>query len=320
MNKHYAEHAMVAAAGFLLGAVFAMLVATGDTLLLVATGIVFGFAAWALFDQHFGGDWPWPLGRLKTLAAESSIGSPIPANKHNRLTFTKPQSQGDAMQDSNGSKFPLGTMVHVRRGVTDLDYPEMPFGGWVGRVIEVQKDACTTCLVRWSPETVAAASPIFKHRRDFTETWLDEDDLENDDGTLLPVEQPTATPFSGDEREDRIRSVFGLLNGEHLPSVCLDALLTYYEHLTVRLSFPFVGDFQRPTEPWRRPRSMSVVRLLQKAGVNDWDCILCRAVDDQGAWGMPLAEVRVAPRSANSQLLTDYCYWLRKYRGDLRPQ
>ena len=34
----------------------------------------------------------------------------------NRLTITKPQSQGDAMQDSNGPKFPVGTVVHVRRG------------------------------------------------------------------------------------------------------------------------------------------------------------------------------------------------------------
>jgi hypothetical protein len=222
------------------------------------------------------------------------------------------------MQDLNGPKFPVGTVVHVRPGGTDYGCPDRPFGGWVGQVIEVEEDACTNCLVRWNPETLAFISSLFEHRWDFTETWLDEDDLEHDDGKLISEEPPTGTLFSGDEREDRIRSVFGLFKGDPLPPACLDALLTYYEHLTVRLSFPFFGDFPRGAEPWLEPRSMSVVRLLQKAGVNDSDGILCRAVDDKGAWGMPLADVRVAPNSANSQLIADYRYWLRKASSQTR--
>jgi hypothetical protein len=63
MIKHYAGQAIVAALGFLMGAVIAMSIAPGDTLLLVGTGIVFGFSARALFDQNFGGDWFWPFGR-----------------------------------------------------------------------------------------------------------------------------------------------------------------------------------------------------------------------------------------------------------------
>jgi hypothetical protein len=219
------------------------------------------------------------------------------------------------MQESNGPKFPMGSIVHVRRGATDVDYPEMPFGGWVGRVIEVQEDVCTTCLVRWNQETLAAIDPLFEHRceTEFRETWLDEDDLEHDDGNQMPVEQPTGTPRLGDDREARIRSVFGLFSGDSFPRACLAALLTYYEHLAARLSFPFAGDFQG-TDPSLGPRAVTVVRLLQKACVNDSDGILCRAVDDKGARGMRLAEVRVAPNSANSQLIADYCYWLRNYR------
>ena len=148
----------------------------------------------------------------------------------------------------------------------------------------------------------------------FRETWLDEDDMEHDDGNPMPVEQPTGTPRSGDDREARIRSVFGLFSGDPLPRVCRDALLTYYEHFAARLSFPFDGDFQQRAEPLPGPRCVTVVRLLQKAGVNELDGILCRAVDDKGARGVPLAEVRVAPNSANSQLIADYCYWLRNYR------
>jgi hypothetical protein len=223
------------------------------------------------------------------------------------------------MQESNGPKFLVGSMVRVRRSTTDVDYPDMPFGGWVGRVIEVQEDVCTTCLVRWNQETLAALSPLFEHRceeggMDFRETWLDEDDLECDDGNQVPVEQPTGTPRSGGDREARIRSVFGLFCGEPLPRACLDALLTYYEHLAARLSFPFEGDFQQGAEPLPEPRCVTVVRLLQRTGVNDSDGILCRAVEDNRARGVPLAEVRVAPNSANSELIADYCYWLRDYR------
>jgi len=62
MNRYYIEHAIVAALGFLTGAVFAMTIVSGDVLVLIGTGIVFGFSARALFDQDFGGDWFWPFG------------------------------------------------------------------------------------------------------------------------------------------------------------------------------------------------------------------------------------------------------------------
>jgi hypothetical protein len=77
MTKRYIEQLVVAAVGFLMGAVFAMIIAPGYTLLFVGTGIVFGFSARALFDQNFGGDWFWPFGKpagRKTLAAKPSIG------------------------------------------------------------------------------------------------------------------------------------------------------------------------------------------------------------------------------------------------------
>jgi hypothetical protein len=73
MIKHYAEHAVVAAVGFLMGTVFALSITPGDTLLVLVIGVVFGFSANALFDQDFGGDWFWPFGRpvaIKALAAK----------------------------------------------------------------------------------------------------------------------------------------------------------------------------------------------------------------------------------------------------------
>jgi len=223
------------------------------------------------------------------------------------------------MQKSNEPQFPVGSIVRVRRIKTDVGYPDSPFGGWVGRVIEVQKDVCTTCLVRWSQETLAAIIPLSGHQCEgdgmgFRETWLDEDDIEHNDGNPVRVEQPTGTPCLGDDRDARIRSACGLFSFDPLPRICRDALLAYYEHFATRLSFPFDGDFQQRAEPLSGPRCITVVRLLQKAGVNESDGILCRAVHDKGARGVPLAAVRVAPNSANSQLIADYCYWLRNYR------
>jgi hypothetical protein len=138
--------------------------------------------------------------------------------------------------------------------------------------------------------------------------------MEYDDGNSLPVEQPIGTPRSGDDWETRIRSVFGLFSGDPLPRACQDALLIYYEHLLARLSLPFDGDFHQGAEPFSGPRCVTVVRLLQRACVNESDGILCRVVDNKRARGVPLAAVRVAPNSANSQLVADYCYWLWNYR------
>jgi hypothetical protein len=77
MNRYYIGHVTLSALGFLMGAVFAMIIAPGDALVLIATGIVFGFSARALFDQNFGGDWFWPFGRpagRKNLGAKPSTG------------------------------------------------------------------------------------------------------------------------------------------------------------------------------------------------------------------------------------------------------
>jgi hypothetical protein len=240
MSRYYIGHLIIAALGFLMGAVFATIIAPGDVLVLIGTGIVFGFSARAMFDQDFGGNWFWPFGRpfaRKALAAKPSIGQALLANNCDWLTITKPQSQREAMQESNGPKFPVGSIVRVRRSITDVGYPDIPFGGWAGRVIEVQEDVCTTCLVRWNQDTFAAISPLFEHwceegGLDFTETWLDEDDLEHDDGKLQSVEHPAVTLLSGDNREEGMRSVFGLSSGDPLPRAWLNALLTYDEHFS----------------------------------------------------------------------------------------
>ena len=78
MNRYYIGHAIVAALGFLVGAVLSTSIFPGDALSLIGMGIVFGFSACVLFDQEFGSNW-WPFGRPaggKMLAAKPSISQP----------------------------------------------------------------------------------------------------------------------------------------------------------------------------------------------------------------------------------------------------
>ena len=55
------------------------------------------------------------------------------------------------------SKFKVGDKIRVKHGVKDVDYPDMPLGGWTGAVIEVVGD--DTFTVQWSDETLAVIHP-----------------------------------------------------------------------------------------------------------------------------------------------------------------
>lgn len=75
MDRHYIGRVTITALGFLMGAVIAMSIAPGDTLLVVGIGIVVGYSVGALFDQGFLGY--WPLGKSagrETLAARANTG------------------------------------------------------------------------------------------------------------------------------------------------------------------------------------------------------------------------------------------------------
>lgn len=103
------------------------------------------------------------------------------------------------MSESSQPKFARHDHVRVKPGVTDFDYADMPLGGWTGIVIEIERGGCTTCLVHWSDATLAAIAPFYRQRCqqdgiDSEEKWLDEDDLEPDDGSPLHIEQRHDTP------------------------------------------------------------------------------------------------------------------------------
>jgi hypothetical protein len=103
------------------------------------------------------------------------------------------------MSGTTQSKFAVNDHVRVKRGVTDFDYADMPLGGWAGIVIEIERGDCTTCLVCWSEVTLAAIAPFYQERCpqdgiDSEEKWLEEGDLERDDGRPLDIERRQDTP------------------------------------------------------------------------------------------------------------------------------
>jgi hypothetical protein len=89
--------------------------------------------------------------------------------------------------------FKIGDKVRVEHGFMDVDYPDMPLGGWAGTVTEVQ--GTDTFTVRWSKATMEAIHPVFKNRceidgLDAEEYVLTGDDLEPDTGGPLGIKQP----------------------------------------------------------------------------------------------------------------------------------
>lgn len=143
------------------------------------------------------------------------------------------------------AKFKGGDRVRVKRGIRDVDYPDMPLGGWAGTVTEVC--GADTFTIRWSRETLDAIHPVFKKRceidgLDYEQYALTGDDLEPDPGGPLDIEHPTeitTKPLSTRDQDDRVRMVFGLTSNDPLPDVDDETLEAYHEYLSNNLVFPF---------------------------------------------------------------------------------
>ena len=222
------------------------------------------------------------------------------------------------------AKFKVGDRVRVKHGIRDMDYPNMPLGGWAGTVSEVHKGRIYT--VRWSQETLDAIHPAFKKRCEkdgveLGEYCLSEADIELDPGGPLVIEQPKeikSKPLFPNDQEDRIRAVFGFASDDPLPDVDDEMLDIYQQHLTEHLSFPFEAE-HIPVSGTLFPCSYSVKVI----GLGDSDdepmidhtCgILCEARYQKRTVILPLGELEVRRGRPNRQLVADYCYWFWNHR------
>jgi hypothetical protein len=214
-------------------------------------------------------------------------------------------------------RFKLGMKVRVRYGVRDPDFPDIPLGGWAGTVKEVERaKGQATYLIAWDRATLRGMHPVYKKRceRDGLEPetmWLGDEDLEPDDGTPVPIEQPTeiqTSPLSERDQDDRIRMAFGLTHDDPLPEVSRKTLLAYHRYLAANLKFPFRARSEADG------MSLTVHRLPapREYDLDEDEGLLCEARDRDGPFPVPLSELDDAV--GNRKLVRDYDYWFWNWR------
>lgn len=83
------------------------------------------------------------------------------------------------------ARFSVGTRVRVKPGTPDPDFPDIPLGGWAGKILKVsRKSVPPSYLIGWNEHTSDQVDKAYSDRWewDSPETWLGEDDLEPDGG------------------------------------------------------------------------------------------------------------------------------------------
>jgi hypothetical protein len=223
-------------------------------------------------------------------------------------------------------KFPVGSRVRVKAGTTDPDFPDMPLGGWTGKVREANPDVKPPAyLIEWDRYTLHNVHPGYRSRceregLDLERMWLDEGSLEPDKGEPAAIEQPTAIAspsLDPSDQEDRIRAAFRLrTRDDPIPGVCWDSLRRYYRYLVAHLSFPFPASLASPIGPHQDTRSpLSVIRLLDVDRYCPEECsgLICKAKQKDGRIELPLDRIEVARGNPNRQLVDDYSFWFANW-------
>ncbi len=197
------------------------------------------------------------------------------------------------------------------------NFADIPLGGWAGIVKEAERaKGETTFLITWDRATLSGVHPVYNKRceRDGLELdsmWLGDDDLEPDDGTRVPIEQPTSIvtkPLSEKDQDDRVRMALGLTHDDPLPDVSRKNLLAYHRYLAARLKFPFKAKSEADGMP------LTIQRLLDpKVCDLDEEGLLCEARSREGPFDVPPADLDEAG-SGNRNLVEDYSYWFGNYR------
>jgi len=222
----------------------------------------------------------------------------------------------------HGPRFSLGDMVRVRHGTCDPDYPDIPMGGWIGQINEVEAgNGPAHYCVAWSRDTLAGIHPVFRKRcerdgLDYEQTYLAEDDLEPDGEEAVSVEQPGAidTPaLSLDNQDDRIRMTLGLTGDDPIPDVDPSTLVMYWNHLRQHLSLPFEARHCPEDGP------ENDVSVIAPTDPDEYDCdeffgLFCEARLGRRQITIPLGEIEVTKRNPNRQLIEDYLYWFWNWR------
>lgn len=212
-------------------------------------------------------------------------------------------------------KFQPGDKVRVKRGVRDVEYSDIPLGGWAGVITQVDGGMCT---VKWTKETLASIHFVYRNRcerdgSDFELYNIEPDELERDTGDPLDIEQPTriiAKPLSPGNQEDRIRMVFGLTSDDLVPEVNDGSLETYYRYLSMHLVFPFAAKCR---VRYGRPQRVQVIGLVPVDDdaplIDECHGFFCAVSVKGEVVTLPVGEIGEVEGESSRQLIEDYCCW-----------
>jgi hypothetical protein len=221
--------------------------------------------------------------------------------------------------------FGIGARVRVKPGVIDPDFGDIPLGGWAGTVEEsTQGEGQATYLIGWDGKTLDAMHRIYRKRceRDGLELerrWLGEEDIEPEDGTPVPIEQPTeitTAPLSEKDQDDRVRMALGLTHDDPLPEVDHETLLTYHRYLASHLKFPLSTTYWEESGPFSSKKVAVTITGLVGPEDDDLDeeyGLLCRASDRGDEVELPLDEIELPKKDPNCRLVSDYAYWFHNW-------
>ena len=217
------------------------------------------------------------------------------------------------------ASFAKGDKVRAKSGTVHSEYPDIPLGGWVGKVAKVAWLTPVGYKIRWTKATLDRAHPVYFKRckRDEIDPaayWLEEGELEAAPDESPPVmEQPTnlvTHPLSADNPEDRIRMVFGLTSDDPLPRADNQTQRRYLEYLKAHLAFPIKADYWPATVLAPEASEKVVLVGFADSPVDPAEGIVCEARKGQSVFQVPLSNVHVNEDDPSFQYVEDYTYWL----------
>lgn len=219
--------------------------------------------------------------------------------------------------------FAKGDLVRVKTGLFHDEYPDIPLGGWVGKIRRIAWLTPIAYGIQWTKSTLDQAHPVFFKRcqRDDMKPykyWADENQLASANvETPVAMEQPTnivTRPLSADEPDDRIRMVFGLTTDDPLPKADEQTQRQFLDYLKAHLSFPFKADYWPASGSG--PCKGGEVRVLDFANppLDRKEGILCKAQRGKREFLVPLEGLFIGDDDANFQIVEDYTHWLFEVR------
>ncbi len=233
-----------------------------------------------------------------------------------------------ASDDSKSAppRFEIGARVRVKPGVAAPDYEDIPLGGWTGTITGIEQDEGQVVYeIEWDQKTLGGMHPVYRKRSErdglaLESMWLDDEDLEADDGTPVPIEQPTeikTPPLSTKDQDDRVRMALGLTHDDPLPEIDHEALRAYHRYLSEHLRFPFTAIYgEEAIGSYSRKRAtMTVTGLLDPGGgglVEEFG-LICVGRDRDEEIEVPLGEIEVRKKDPNARLVSDYAYWFHNW-------